>query len=108
MNEGALLMPQFVNNERQSLKHLGENFESYGPHFLLRIDLDQVTEEDTATAELLIHEYLSEGLDQNVTTVGNALYMRDALTDLWFLMPIDNQVKLISQKISDTYYYNYR
>ena len=108
MNEGALLMPQFVNNERQSLKHLGQNFESYGPHFLLRIDLDQVTEEDTATAELLIHEYLSEGLDQNITTVGNALHMRDALTDLWFLMPIDNQVKLISQKISDTYYYNYR
>ena len=101
-------MPQLVNNERQSLAHLEQNFDSFGPHFLLRLDLEQVTEQDTATAQLLVHEYLSEGLDQNVTTVGNALYVRDALTDLWFLMPIDQQVKLISQAIPETYYYSYR
>ena len=68
-----------------------------------------MTEEDTATAQLLVHEYLSEGIDQNVTRVGNTLYLRDALTDLWYLVPIDNQVKLLTQSgVGNTYYYSYR
>ena len=108
MNEGAILMPQFVNNQRQTIGHLSENFASFGPHLLFRMDLEKIVDEDTATAELLVHEYLAQGLDQNLTTVGNTLYFRDLLTDMWYLMPIDQQINHISQKVPETYYYNYR
>ena len=106
-NEGSFLMPQFINNDRQNIKHLAENFDQFGAHVFHLTNLDQTTEQDTATADILREEYISPGIDTNLTTVGNTLHFRDLMTDLWYLAPIDLQVKLLSQH-NDVFYYNYR
>ena len=90
------------------MTHLAGQFDHFGAHALLQTQLDNVTEHDTATAEILRTDYLSKGLDTNLTTPGNALHFKDLLTDLWYTVPIDQQVKQISQKVPSIFYYNYR
>ena len=60
-NECACLMPQYLNEGGRKLKLWAENFDQLGPELLLGIAPEDVTEEDSATANILRIEYMNEG-----------------------------------------------
>ena len=63
-NECACLMPQYLNEGGWKLKLWAQNFDQLGPELLLGIAPEDVTEEDSATANILRIEYMNEGMRQ--------------------------------------------
>ena len=60
-NELACTMHQYINEDGWKLKKFADNFDQIGPEFLLGVAPDDVTEEDTATANIIRIEYLNAG-----------------------------------------------
>ena len=60
-NECACIMGQFINEDSWKLKKFADNFDQLGPEFLLGVAPDEVTEQDTATANIIRIEYLDKG-----------------------------------------------
>ena len=60
-NELACIMGQYINEGGWKLKKFEDNFDQLGPEFLLGVAPDDVTEEDTATANIIRIEYLNSG-----------------------------------------------
>ena len=54
-------MHQYINEDGWKLKKFADNFDQIGPEFLLGVAPDDVTEEDTATANIIRIEYLNAG-----------------------------------------------
>ena len=61
-NELACLMSQFVNEDGWKLKKFADEFDQIGPEFLLGLAPEEVTDEDTATANIIRIEYMNEGI----------------------------------------------
>ena len=61
-NELACLMPQYINEDGWKLKKLADGFDQLGPEFLLGLAPEEVTNEDTATANIIRIEYMNEGI----------------------------------------------
>ena len=70
-NECACLMPQYLNEGGWKLKLWAENFDQLGPELLLGIAPEDVTEEDSATANILRIEYMNEGMIQSSDELSN-------------------------------------
>ena len=60
-NEMACTMAQYINEDGWKLKKFADEFDQIGPQFLLGIAPDEVTDEDTATANIIRIEYMNEG-----------------------------------------------
>ena len=60
-NELACLMHQYINEGGWKLKKFSDNFDQLGPELLFGVSPEEVTEEDTATANILRIEYLNQG-----------------------------------------------
>ena len=60
-NELACTMHQYVNEDGWKLKKLEDEFDEIGPQFLLGLAPEEVSEEDTATANIIRIEYMNEG-----------------------------------------------
>ena len=54
-------MGQFINEDARRMKELSDNFDQLGPEMLLGVAPDDVTEEDTATANIIRIEYMNKG-----------------------------------------------
>ena len=61
-NELACLMHQYINEDGWKLKKLADEFDQLGPEFLLGLAPEEVTDEDTATANIIRIEYMNEGI----------------------------------------------
>ena len=60
-NELACTMHQYINEDGWKLKKLADEFDEIGPQFLLGLAPEEVTEEDSATANIIRIEYMNEG-----------------------------------------------
>ena len=60
-NELACTMHQYINEDGWKLKKLEDEFDEIGPQFLLGLAPEEVSEEDTATANIIRIEYMNEG-----------------------------------------------
>ena len=60
-NECAVIMNQYINEDSIKLKKLADNFDQLGPELFFGIAPEEVTEQDTATANIVRIEYLNKG-----------------------------------------------
>jgi hypothetical protein len=56
-DEGAMYIPQFLSNPDR-LEDVNADFDLQGPILWLGIDEDDVTEQDSSTANIILREYL--------------------------------------------------
>ena len=56
-DEGAMYMPQFMNDPDR-LEDVNADFELQGPVLWLGVDENDVTEQDSASANIILREYL--------------------------------------------------
>uniref|UniRef100_A0A0K2TJB1 Carboxylic ester hydrolase n=1 Tax=Lepeophtheirus salmonis TaxID=72036 RepID=A0A0K2TJB1_LEPSM len=105
--EGAMFSPEFFKNDEEKFQELNENFDITGATLLMGIDEADVTDEDSATVNIINIEYLDS---DNITySSENILKLVKMLTDVHFLGPIDKQVQLFANSShGPIFYYNYR
>ena len=56
-DEGAMYIPQFLSNPDR-LEDVNSDFDLQGPILWLGVDEDDVTEQDSSTANIILREYL--------------------------------------------------
>ena len=59
-DEGAMYMPQFLNDPDR-LEDVSTDFDLQGPVLWLGVDENDVTEQDSASANIILREYLPGG-----------------------------------------------
>ena len=105
-NEGCMYLVQFLANEER-FEEVAEDFDNFGPQLFLGLDEDDVTEQDSATANLIKNEYL-DGLHTNFTK-DNWKRISDIFSDVLFLVPTDQQARLFQDSMEHpVYYYRYK
>ena len=105
-DDGNLLLPQFILDP-DLMEQVNKDFDAKGAVLLLGVDEDDVTEEDSATAQLIRTEYL-DGFHSNFT-MDNFKKIGKMFTDVNFLVSIDEEARLFADKMDHpVYYYNYR
>ncbi|QQP50730.1 Carboxylic ester hydrolase, partial [Caligus rogercresseyi] len=86
--EGALFTPKLFANDGEKFVEISENFDILGSTLLMCIDEADVTEEDSATANIINIEYFNK---ENITySSENIDKLIKMLTDVHFLGPLDN------------------
>ena len=60
-NECGCIMGQFINEEAKRMKELADDFDQLGPEMLLGVAPDEVTEEESAVANIIRSEYMNKG-----------------------------------------------
>ena len=105
-DEGCMYMMQFLVNE-ELLEEVSEDFDNIAPQLFLGVDDDDVSEQDSATMNLIKHEYL-DGLHTNFTK-DNWKRIMNIFTDMLFLIPVDHQAMLFQEAQQfPVYYYRYK
>lgn len=105
-DEGAMFMPQFLNNP-ELFDTVRDDFEVQAPVLFLGVDEDEVTEEDSSSANIMRLEYF-DGLD-NKFTEANWKKLQKWFSHVHFLAPIDLQMRMIRDNMDEPiFYYNYR
>ena len=56
-DEGAMFMPQFLNDPER-LEDVNSDFDLQGPVLWLGVDENDVTEQDSASVNIILREYL--------------------------------------------------
>jgi carboxylesterase type B len=104
-NEGSMYMVQFLLNE-ELFQEVAEDFDTQAPILMLGVDEDEITEEDSATCNLMKNEYL-DGLHTNFTK-DNWKRISKLISDVLFLVPIDFQTRLMRNSMTENiFYYHY-
>ncbi len=105
-DEGCFFLPQFLL-EKEVMDEVNDDFDTHGPPLILGVDPDDITDEDSATANIIKNEYL-DGLHSNFTK-DNMKRIGRMYTDVLFLAHIDVEAKLFAENMDEpVYYYNYR
>lgn len=101
-DEGCINIVQFLL-EPELFKSVHENFETKGPKMLLGISDEDVTEEDSATAQLIKNEYL-DGLHTNFT-FDNWQRISKMFSDVNYLVPKDLLARSLVEKSHQPVFY---
>ncbi len=102
-DEGAMFLPQFLNNLERMSK-MGSDFDKLGPVLLMTMDEHAVTEEDSKVANMYRKRYL----DANFTRE-NALGISRMMGDVRYTGPIHMGVDVLRKTShKPVYYYMYR
>ena len=101
---GSLYLWQFLLQEKL-FEEVNENFDLKGTHLILGLQEDEITDEDSATANLIKMEYL-DGLHTNFTK-DNWQRIAKMLGDVIYLVPIDIEARSLAEN-SDRPVFYYR